>query len=56
MNSVSNTAYSISGKFVIGSALILSVFVMFVITSAMSNIQVIQEGGDFKVVQAQQVA
>jgi len=50
-----NTAYSLAGKFVITSALLLTVFVAYVITSAAADNKFIPYGnGDFRLVQAEQ--
>lgn len=50
-----NTSYSIAGKLVIGSALFLTVFIMYIMTSAMSNMTVITDHGDYKIVDARTV-
>ena len=52
----SDTAYSVAGKFVIASALILTVFVAYIITNAASNVKFIQDGGDYHIVQTTQHA
>jgi len=50
-----NTAYSVAGKFVMISALILTVFVAYVITNAAANNTFVPYGnGDFRLVQAAQ--
>ena len=50
-----NTAYSLAGKFVITSALLLTVFVAYIITNAAANNAFIPYGnGDFRLVQEQQ--
>lgn len=51
-----NTAYSVAGKFVMISALILTVFVAYVITKAASDMKFIQDGGDYHLVQVTQNA
>ena len=49
-----NTAYSLAGKFVITTALLLTVFVAYIITNAASNVKFIQDGGDYHIVQTTQ--
>jgi hypothetical protein len=51
-----NTTYSVAGKFVMISALILTVFVAYVITKAAADVKFIQDGGDYRLVQATQTA
>jgi sensor domain CHASE-containing protein len=52
----SNTLISISGKFVIISALVLAAFLMTVMTTAMANMKFQQQNnGDFKIVDARDI-
>lgn len=51
-----NTAYSLAGRFVIASALVLTIFVAYIITNATANVRFENDGGNYHVVQANKTA